>query len=45
MEGAGVHLDWKILDEVPTGMAYIYVDQEGENSIVIHGGANMEYPE
>ena len=24
-------------------MAYIYVDQHGENSIVIYGGANMKY--
>lgn len=24
-------------------MAYIYVDKEGENSIVIYGGANMAY--
>ena len=24
-------------------MAYIYVDDHGENSIVIYGGANMNY--
>ena len=43
MEGAGVELRWKLLKDVPTGMAYIFVDAHGENSIVIHGGANMEF--
>lgn len=45
MEKAGVELKWKVLDNEPTGMAYIYVDKEGENSIVIYGGANMAYKE
>jgi ribokinase len=44
MEEAGVQLRWRVLEEEPTGVAYIYVDQEGENSIVIYGGANMAFP-
>lgn len=43
MESAHVELHWKLLENEPTGMAYIYVDEEGENSIVIHGGANMAF--
>ena len=40
---ANVQLKWKVLENEPTGMAYIYVDKEGENSIVIYGGANMNF--
>jgi ribokinase len=29
MESAHVVLGWHLLEEVPTGMAYIYVDQHG----------------
>jgi len=43
MKSGNVHLHWKVLENEPTGMAYIYVDQHGENSIVIHGGANMNF--
>ncbi len=43
MEEANVRLQWKVLEKEPTGMAYIYVDKEGENSIVIYGGANMAF--
>jgi len=43
MEEANVQLHWKVLKDQPTGMAYIYVDQHGENSIVIYGGANMNF--
>ena len=38
-----MELRWRVLKDVPTGMAYIYVDDNGENSIVIYGGANMQY--
>ena len=31
------------LDSVNTGQAYIISQEDGENSIMIHGGANMAY--
>ena len=43
MKAANVQLHWRVLENEPTGMAYIYVDKEGENSIVIYGGANMNF--
>ena len=43
MEEANVQLKWRVLENEPTGMAYIYVDKQGENSIVIYGGANMNF--
>lgn len=44
MEQAGVQLVWKLKKDVGTGKAFIYVDEtSGENSIVIVGGANMDY--
>ena len=43
MQQANVKLKWRVLENEPTGMAYIYVDDHGENSIVIYGGANMNY--
>lgn len=41
MEASGVKLYWKVLENISTGRAFIYVEDSGENSIVIHGGANM----
>ena len=32
-----------ILEKTPTGYAIIYLDEKKENSIVIVGGANMDY--
>ena len=29
MDKANVQLHWRVLEHEPTGMAYIYVDQEG----------------
>jgi ribokinase len=43
MKAANVDLQWKVLEGRYTGMAYIYVDAQGENSIVIYGGTNMEF--
>ena len=31
----------KILDDQPSGHAIIQVDQKGQNSIILHGGANL----
>ena len=31
------------VENVPTGMAFIISQQDGENAIIINGGANMEY--
>lgn len=36
----GVNIDHIVIDEGATGHAVIYVNDEGENTIVIHGGAN-----
>ena len=39
-----VELHWKVRNDVTTGKAFIYVDENsGENSIVIVGGANTKY--
>ncbi|GMA46452.1 hypothetical protein GCM10025854_07020 [Tetragenococcus muriaticus] len=35
----------KQLKDTRTGSAYVMVDDKGENSIVIHGGANMKLSE
>lgn len=44
MTEANVDLQWRELPGVPTGKAFIYVDEtSGENSIVIVGGANTHY--
>jgi ribokinase len=43
MKSGNVDLRWKVIEEHHTGMAYIYVDSKGENSIVIFGGTNMEF--
>lgn len=44
LEESNVQLRWTILPNVPTGKAFIYVDEKsGENSIVIVGGANTNY--
>lgn len=41
-----VELNWKVMkNETTTGKAFIYVDETGENSIVIVGGANTYYPD
>jgi ribokinase len=44
MRAANVDLQWRVLAGRHTGMAYITVDEQGENSIVIFGGTNMEFP-
>ena len=43
MKNSNVDLKWKVLSDIHTGMAYIYVNAEGDNSIVIYGGANMAF--
>ena len=43
MSESGVELGWTIKEDAVTGQAFIFVDQTGENSIVIVGGANMAY--
>jgi|JI9StandDraft_1071089.scaffolds.fasta_scaffold1215576_1 sugar/nucleoside kinase (ribokinase family) len=43
MKKSNVDLKWKVLSDIHTGMAYIYVNAEGDNSIVIYGGANMAF--
>jgi len=40
LTNAGVNTDNVVTDEGASGHAVIYVDDEGENTIVIHGGAN-----
>ena len=45
LECAGVNVDGvEVLDDVPTGHAFIQVDASGENSIVILPGANRGMP-
>lgn len=40
---AGVETKWIVKDpETPSGMAFITVDRNGENSIVLYTGANMK---
>lgn len=43
MSESGVELGWSVLEDSTTGQAFIFVDQAGENSIVIVGGANVAY--
>ena len=43
MTEAKVDLMWRKIPNVPTGKAFIYVEDSGENSIVIVGGANTHY--
>ncbi|XP_077227462.1 pfkB-like carbohydrate kinase family protein [Tasmannia lanceolata] len=42
LEGGGVHLDYlKTVSQVPTGHAVVMLQNDGQNSIIIVGGANM----
>lgn len=42
LEGGGVHLDYvSTVSEVPTGHAVVMLQSDGQNSIIIVGGANM----
>lgn len=41
IETAGIRL----VDGTPTGSAYIISQQDGENSIILNGGANMHLDE
>lgn len=44
MTAANVELGWKVREDVPTGKAFICVEEKtGENVIVIVGGANTQY--
>lgn len=43
MREANVELHWRVLKGKHTGMAYITVDDSGENCIVIYGGTNMDF--
>jgi len=43
MTAANVEIRWKVLEGGHTGVAYIMVDEKGDNSIVIYGGANMAF--
>ncbi len=45
LEAAGLDLSQVARVEAATGHAVIYVDEAGENVIVIHGGANRAIPE
>ncbi|WCJ32380.1 Ribokinase [Euphorbia peplus] len=47
MSGCGVHLDYlRNVDDVPTGHAVVMLQSDGQNSIIIVGGANMSsWPE
>ena len=39
----GVHLDYlKMLDDVPSGHTFIQVDKNGQNCILVYGGANTK---
>lgn len=38
---SGIHTDFlKILEDIPSGHTFIQVDKKGQNSILVHGGAN-----
>ncbi|KAF8410998.1 hypothetical protein HHK36_003537 [Tetracentron sinense] len=42
LEGGGVHLDYlNIVSAAPTGHAVVMLQSDGQNSIIIVGGANM----
>jgi ribokinase len=43
MRAVNVALHWRVLKGKHTGMAYITVDEQGENCIVIFGGTNMDF--
>lgn len=43
MEAAGVNVSHVLLHDEPSGHAIIQVDDEGENSIILHGGANQSF--
>jgi ribokinase len=43
MLAANVQLHWRVLKGKHTGMAYITVEESGENCIVIYGGTNMDF--
>ncbi len=46
LENAGVHTEYvKVLDQIPSGNAFIQVDANGENCIVLYGGANQAVDE
>jgi ribokinase len=45
LAGAGVDVSGVAVSETPTGHAIIQVSREGENSILIHGGANRAIDE
>jgi ribokinase len=41
LAGAGVDVSNLLRTDLPTGQAFIQVDSEGQNAIVVHGGANL----
>ncbi|XP_027170936.1 uncharacterized protein LOC113770621 [Coffea eugenioides] len=42
LEGGGVHIDYlSIVSDAPTGHAVVMLQSDGQNSIIIVGGANM----
>ena len=45
LEKDGVHTEYIRTGETPTGCAIIQVDAEGQNAIVLFGGANQAVPE
>ena len=42
LRGEGVHVQWLLSTDRPTGSAHVYVDGKGENLIVVDRGANGE---
>lgn len=45
MEKEGLHLDYLKMIDAPTGHAIIQIDEEGQNCILIHAGANGKVSE
>lgn len=46
LKGGGVHLDrLSTVSSAPTGHAVVMLQSDGQNSIIIVGGANMRWPE
>lgn len=45
LEDAGVRLDGVVVSSLPTGTALISVSDDGENAIVVVGGANADFSE
>jgi ribokinase len=43
LKDAGVDIEKVAVTETPTGHAIIYVDDSGENNIVLNGGANQNF--